>query len=73
MKTFSYNGSAGQYIEVFAYLEEHYYQEAVIISVRCEPAVVLLLFEYEPFCETITSDGFPGKCAFYGVCHLLNR
>jgi hypothetical protein len=25
MKTFSYNGSAGQYIEVFAYLEEHYY------------------------------------------------
>jgi len=25
MTTFSYNGSAEQYIEFFVYLEEHYY------------------------------------------------
>ena len=52
MKTFSYNGSAEQYIEVVDYVKEHY-QEAVITCVERESAVVLPLFEYKPFRETM--------------------
>ena len=40
MKTFSYNGSAEQYIEVVDYVKE-YYQEAVITCVERESAVIL--------------------------------
>lgn len=52
MKTFSYNGSAEQYIEVVDYVKE-YYQEAVITCVERESAVILPIFEYKPFRETI--------------------
>lgn len=43
MKTFSYNGSAEQYIEVVDYVKEHY-QEAVITRVERESAVILPIF-----------------------------
>ena len=44
MKTFSYNGSAEQYIEVVDYVKEHY-QEAVITRTGHESTLVLLLSE----------------------------
>ena len=46
MKTFSYNGSAEQFIEVLDYVEAHR-EEAVITRAGHESIVVLPLFEYE--------------------------
>ena len=52
MKTFSYNGSAEQFIEIFDYVEAHR-EEAMITRAGHEPAVVLPLSEYESLRETI--------------------
>ena len=52
MKTFSYNGSAEQYIEVVDYVKEHY-QEAVITRAGHESIVVLPFSEYESLRETM--------------------
>lgn len=52
MKTFSYNGSAEQFIEIFDYVEVHR-EETTITCARHEPAVVLPLSEYESLRETM--------------------
>ena len=52
MKTFSYNGSAEQFIEIFDYVEAHR-EEAIITRAGHEPAVVLPLSEYESLRETM--------------------
>ena len=52
MKTFSYNGSAEQFIEIFDYVEVHR-EEAIITRAGHEPAVVLRLSEYESLRETM--------------------
>ena len=52
MKTFSYNGSAEQFIEIFDYVEAHR-EEAMITRAGHEPAVVLPLSEYESLRETM--------------------
>ena len=52
MKTFSYNGSAEQYIEILDYVEAHR-EEAIITRAGHEPAVVLPLSEYESLRETM--------------------
>ena len=52
MKTFSYNGSAEQFIEIFDYVEVHR-EEATITRAEHEPTVVMPLSEYESLRETI--------------------
>ena len=52
MKTFSYSGSAEQFIEVLDYVEAHR-EEATITRAGHESAVVLPLFEYESLRETM--------------------
>ena len=52
MKTFSYNGSAEQFIEIFDYVEAHR-EEAMTTRAGHEPAVVMPLSEYESLRETM--------------------
>ncbi|OFO74708.1 prevent-host-death protein [Rothia sp. HMSC065D02] len=52
MKTFSYNGSAEQFIEIFDYVEAHR-EEATITRAEHEPTVVMPLSEYESLRETM--------------------
>jgi len=52
MKTFSYNGSAEQFIEIFDYVEV-YREEATITRAEHEPTVVMPLSEYESLRETM--------------------
>lgn len=52
MKTFSYSGSAEQFIEVLDYIEAHR-EEAMITHAGHEPAVDLPLSEYGTFRETM--------------------
>lgn len=52
MKTFSYNGSAEQFIEIFDYVEVHR-EEAIITHAGHKPTVVLPLSEYESLRETM--------------------
>ena len=52
MKTFSYNGSAEQFIEIFDYVEVHR-EEATITRAEHEPTVVMPLSEYESLRETM--------------------
>ena len=52
MKTFSYNGSAEQFIEIFDYVEAHR-EEATITRAEHEPTVVLPPSEYESLRETM--------------------
>ena len=52
MKTFSYNGSAEQFIEVLDYVEVHR-EEATITRAEHEPTVVMPLSEYESLRETM--------------------
>ena len=52
MKTFSYNGSAEQFIEIFDYVEVHR-EEATITRAEHEDAVVMPLSEYESLRETM--------------------
>lgn len=52
MKTFSYNGSAEQFIEVLDYVEAHC-EEAVITRAGHESIVVLPFSEYESLRETM--------------------
>ena len=52
MKTFFYNGSAEQFIEIFDYVEAHR-EEATITRAEHEPTVVMPLSEYESLRETM--------------------
>ena len=52
MKTFFYNGSAEQFIEIFDYVEAHR-EEATITRAEHEPTVVLPPSEYESLRETM--------------------
>ncbi|OFS80265.1 prevent-host-death protein [Rothia sp. HMSC08A08] len=52
MKTFSYNGSAEQFIEVLDYVEAHR-EEAIITHAGHKPTVVLPLSEHESLRETM--------------------
>ena len=52
MKTFSYNGSAGQLTEILDYVEAHR-EEATITRAGHEPTVVMPLSEYESLRETM--------------------
>ena len=52
MKTFSYNGSAGQLTEILDYVEAHR-EEAMITRAGHESIVVLPLSEYESLRETM--------------------
>lgn len=51
METFSYNGSAEQFIEVLDYVEPH--REATITRAGHDSIVVLPLSEYESLRETM--------------------
>ena len=53
MKTFSYNGSAEQFIEIFDYVEVHRGEAMITRRAGHESAVVLLLSEYESLRETM--------------------
>ena len=52
MKTFSYNGSAEQFIEVLDYVEA-YREEATITRAEHESTVVMPLSEYDSLRETM--------------------
>ncbi|NLR25485.1 prevent-host-death protein [Rothia dentocariosa] len=52
MKTFSYNGSAEQFIEIFDYVEAHR-EETMITRAGHEPTVVMPLSEYESLREAM--------------------
>ena len=66
MKTFFYNGSAEQFIEIFDYVEAHR-EEAPITRAEHEPTVVMPLSEYESLRETMYLMSSPAN-----ACRLMN-
>ena len=66
MKTFFYNGSAEQFIEIFDYVEAHR-EEATITRAEHEPTVVMPLSEYESLRETMYLMSSPAN-----ACRLMN-
>ena len=71
MKTFSDNGSAEQFIEIFDYVEAHR-EEAMITRAGHESIMVLPLSEYEALRETmyLMNSLANARCLMDSIAHL---